>query len=297
MNKPTKKDSEKLYVKYQQKFKVECNEWRKLNVKAKTKAKTPKEKALKEQYRIERDIMFTKIMKAYKIPERTLRSQIKKLNPGKREKRIDEGTEKVTLPENTNKIVTELMHAGNKKGDAVKIASEKLGVEISQHKALTIKTDVKVDETSFGENTEATIDAIWNFDKIAPGAYLTVVLNGFPVKIQFETLMNFRLMLRNEFNNCVEDRYKVICDKSQIKDIMVGELFEDKIREIKMGKGSIKDIEALVRMKKSMSIKDVTLSPNFNIAFKAAQINNPDLTKQQYIAAIRLASKGETDNG
>lgn len=294
-NKPTKKDSEKLYVKYNQRFQADCKKLNQLIIAV--KSGTKEEKIAKRRKRAE---MFASVMKSYDIPERTLRTQIKKQFPGKRDKREDAGTEKIKLPNIVNKIVTETMLTGKSKSDAVKVAAEKIGKPISQHKALKIKTDVEINETSFGVDMKKLIGIIWELDNIAPGAYLpvTVISKGkeFTFELHFEALKNIQTILGNEFNKSVEDRFKVIADNEQIREIMVGELFEEQIR-VAREQSDLKSVSSLVNMQKKLKIRDTVLSPNFDIAFKSAQIFKPDLTKQEFIAAIKLVSKGANNNG
>lgn len=294
-NKPTKKDSEKLYVKYNMRFQQDCKKWQAQNIKC--KSGTPEERIANRKLR---DDMLKSIMKSYDIPERTFRTQIKKQFPGKRKPNKNKGKETVKLPKNVDKIVTESMLAGKNKGDAVKVAEKKTGVKISAYKSLKIKTDVKIDESSFGVKMKETVGAVWELDNIAPGAYIPidVISKGkkFNFALHYETIKNIQLHITNDFNKCVEDRYKIIADNEQIREIMVGELFEEQIR-IARESGDIKTVQALVNMQGKLKIRETILTPNFNVAFKSAQIFKPDLTKGEFIAAIRLVSKGESENG
>lgn len=294
-NKPTKKDSEKLYVINNQRFQADCKKLNKLIIKA--KSGTKEERA---ERRKTRDVMFASVCKSYDIPERTLRKHLKKGQPGKRDERIDKDKEKVKLPKIVDKIVSEVMQTGKSKTEAVKIAEDKAGVKISVHKAVKIKTDVEINESSFGVNMKKLIEAVFEIDKIAPGAFLPIeiVRNGktFTFELHFETIQNIKLLLANEFNNSVEDRYKMICDRDRIKQILIDELFEENIRTA-VAANDTKKVSVLINDYKKLRVHDTELSPNFNTAFKAARVFKRDLTKKEFIDAVKLVSRGDTNNG
>jgi len=208
--------------------------------------------------------------------------------------------EKKVLPKIVDNVVTESMLAGKSKGEAVAIAEEFIGEKISTHKALSIKTDIEITESSFGVNMKDLIAHIFETDKIAPGAFIRIEVlhqdKKFDFEIHYETIQDIKLFLANEFNKSVEERFKIIVDKEQIREIRLGEMFDWQITVAKES-DSLKTVGELIAIQKKMKIRDTVLTPDFNTAFEAARLYNKELTKKQYIAAIKLVSKGMKANG
>lgn len=277
--------SERKYVKFATKFQTECKRYKEAMVKDETEAA-----------QIKAIILSAYGENGNDMPERTFYNQLEKQYPGLRKRRFDAGKEKKKLPKSVGKIVTEVMLAGKSKKDAVKIAEKKTGVEISAHKVLSIKTDKVVSESVFGVDMKKFVSEIFELDNMAPGAFIIIKVGKHKFEVHYEDLQDIKLILANAFNRSVEDRHKIRIDKSQIRDIMVGELFENQITVAKSD-GDLKSVGALVTMQKKLKIKDTVVSPNLKLAYEAAREFKKDLTMPEYISMIKLLSRGENANG
>lgn len=273
--------SKRKYVIFASKFQVEMKKYRDTMLKDETEGLKLK----------------TKILSAYgengeDMPERTFYNQLEKQFPGIRKRRFDAGKEKKKLPNKVGKIVNEARAAGKSKKDAIKLAEEKTGETISAHKALSIKVTGKAAESVNAAEMGKFVAEIFGLDNMAPSAFLTIKAGKNKFRCGYEACMNIKLILDNEFNKSVEERFKLRVDNSQIRDIMVGELFEAEIRKATLS-GDLKTVESLVRMKKSMTNKDKILSPNLKMAFKACQEFAKDVTMERFIAVIKMLYKGD----
>lgn len=231
-----------------------------------------------------------KIMKDYDISQATLYRHLGKRVPGLRKTRTDAGKEKKPVPAKAKKMITELMHAGMTKQDALEMTKEKLGVSVSSVKAVEIGKDGEPDKTSFGSEAREFIRKILELDLIAPDAGLYFKHKGIAFKVRKEYIEDIALVLATAYNESLNGDDTLIIDREQMATAQLFHLFQEGIRIASMD-FDMQRLGQLTKMHKDLKERTQTdVNTDFTVFEKCMKELRANITKSEIISLIKKHS-------
>ena len=235
------------------------------------------------------------LMKTWNVSERTVYRDLKSPNPAIRKIRSDSGVDRIKATRKELKMFRELVHAGKDLQQAKAIVEKKSKREITQYQINKISDEMKrmpvPDESSFGESIEKFLQKYFKLDLIAPENGVKVKLGTLSFIVTKEDVNDIILILINSYNrNCKDDK-KLKLDRNQLVRAKIYHVIEKMLRSAEDSE-SVKELEAITRMKKRLDIPIQNFNPNFKVFEKVCKELKPDIT---FDTIYHLIEKHSTD--
>lgn len=231
--------------------------------------------------RVARKKAIDQLCKTWEVSERSLYRDLKNPNPAIRKIRCDAGTDKVKASKKELKMFRELVHAGKDLHQAKDIVEKKSKRVITQYQVNKISNDIKTmnvpEESSFGEDIEKFLKKYFKLDLIAPENGIKVKLGSLSFIVTKEDVVDIILILTNSYNRNSKDDKKLKMDRNQLVRQKIYHVIEKMLR-IAEDTGSVKELEAITRMKKRLDISTQNLNPNFKVVEKVCKELQPEIT-------------------
>jgi uncharacterized membrane protein YheB (UPF0754 family) len=217
----------------------------------------------------------------WQCSERSIYRDLGSPNPAVRKIRSDSGVDRIRATKKELKMFRELVAAGKDLGEAKSIVEKKSKREISQYQVNKISNEIKnmdvPEESSFGESIEKFLQKYFKLDMIAPENGVKVKLGSLSFIVSKEDVNDVILILVNSYNrNCKPDN-KLKLDRNQLVRQKIYHVIEQTLRTAEQT-SSVKDLEAITRMKKRLDIQTQNLNPNFKIVEKVCKELKPDIS-------------------
>lgn len=232
------------------------------------------------------------LMDEFGVSQATIYRHLSKRVPGVRKTRKDSGKEKKPVPAKAKKMVTELLYAGKKKKDALKVTEEKLGVHISGNKAVEIgKGEDETRVSNFGSPLRDMMRQLCELDLMAPEAGLYFKLKGVAFLVTKQYLEDVILVIASAYNDAMKGEDVLAVDREQLAKNRLFYLFEDGIRVASLD-FDMKKLSVLTKMYKDLQEKSKQdMSTDFAVFEKSMKELRPSITMSEIIALIKKHSK------
>jgi len=253
----------------------------------------------------EKTVAIEALCKTYEVSRRSVYRDLASPNPLVRKIRTDSGQDRIKASKKELLMFRELLHAGYAMQEARDIVEKKSKREITQYQINKITNEIKKmdlpEESMFGDNIEKFLKKYFTLQMIAPEKGVKILLKKsdkekklVPFILAKEDVEDLILILVNAYNRDNKDNEKLKLDRNQLVRRKVYQLMEKFLRTAE-DSGSIKDLEAITRMKKRLDFEVGNLTPDFKVLEKVVREINPDIEFDHLYYLVEKFS--ENNNG